>query len=48
MTFKNNIFFLKYYSPLMGIILILFGYLVFKNKIYILTIYIQKTLNFID
>lgn len=48
MTFKNNTFFLKYYSPLMGIILILFGYLVFKNKIYILTIYIQKTLNFID
>lgn len=47
-TFKNNTFFLKYYSPLMGIILILFGYLVFKNKIYILTIYIQKTLNFID
>lgn len=44
LSFKNSIFFTKFYSPIMGIILILFGYLVYNNKIYILTIYVQKML----
>ena len=44
LSFKNNIFFLKFYPPIIGLILILFGYLVYNNKIYILTIYVQKML----
>lgn len=48
LTYKNNIFFLKYYSPFMGIVLIMFGFLIYNNKIYLLTIYIQKMLNYFE
>ena len=45
-TFKNSRVFTHYYTPMMGIILIFFGYLVYNNKIYLLTIYVQKIINF--
>ena len=47
-SFKNNRIFNKFYTPLMGITLILFGYLVYTNKIYILTIYVQNILKIME
>ena len=47
-SFRNNAIFNNFYNPFMGIVLILFGYLVYNNKIYILTIYVQKILNFME
>ena len=45
-SMKNNPIFTSYYSSIMGIILIFFGYLVYNNKIYLLTIYVQEIMNF--
>ena len=45
-SMKNNPIFTSYYSSIMGIILIFFGYLVYNNKIYLLTIYVQEIINF--
>ena len=44
-SFKRYSIFGTYFNIIIGTILIIFGLLVYFNKIYLLTIYIQKSLN---
>tara|TARA_B100001123_G_scaffold173816_1_gene199730 strand:+ start:873 stop:1394 length:522 start_codon:yes stop_codon:yes gene_type:complete len=44
-SFKRYSIFATYFNIIIGTILIIFGLLVYFNKIYLLTIYIQKALN---
>ena len=47
-TFNKNIKIYKLFNILMGILLLIFGFLVYNNKIYILNIYSQKFFDYFN